>query len=83
MFSSFCLYGSNQFPMVFIVELGLPQLCFMSSNVSFTVMSIDAMDVSGENQIDVDHHLFKQRLTLSGQLVEDEPEKHEGQGSSL
>jgi len=43
-------------------------------------MSIDAMDVSGENQIDVDHNLFKQRLTLSGELVEDEPEKHEGNG---
>ena len=38
------------------------------------------MDVSGENQIDVDHNLFKQRLTLSGELVEDEPEKHEGNG---
>lgn len=43
-------------------------------------MSIDAMDVSGENQIDVDHNLFKQRLTLTGELVEDEPEKHEGEG---
>lgn len=43
-------------------------------------MSIDAMDVSGENQIDVDHNLFKQRLTLTGESVEDEPEKHEGEG---
>ena len=33
------------------------------------------MDVSGENQIDVDHDLFKQRLTLSGEKIEDEPEK--------
>jgi len=36
------------------------------------------MDVSGENQIDVDHNLFKQRLTLDGVAVPDEPEKHEG-----
>lgn len=41
-------------------------------------MSIDAMDVSGENQIDVDHHIYKQRLSLTGERVEDEPEKHEG-----
>ena len=33
------------------------------------------MDVSGENQIDVDHDLFKQRLSLSGERIEDEPEK--------
>ena len=33
------------------------------------------MDVSGENQIDVDHNLFKQRLTLQGEKIEDEPEK--------
>ena len=33
------------------------------------------MDVSGENQIDVDHNLFKQRLTLTGAWVPDEPEK--------
>ena len=39
------------------------------------VLSTDAMDVSGENQIDVDHNLFKQRLSLSGEKLEDEPEK--------
>jgi hypothetical protein len=33
------------------------------------------MDISGENQIDVDHNLYKQRLELNGELVEDEPEK--------
>lgn len=51
-------------------------------NVTFThlpcaFLSTDAMDVSGENQIDVDHDLFKQRLSLSGERIEDEPEKEE------
>ena len=32
------------------------------------VLSTDAMDVSGENQIDVDHNLFKQRLSLTYDL---------------
>lgn len=45
-------------------------------------LSIDAMDVSGENQIDVDHNLFKQRLKLTGERVEDEPQK-EGYSISL
>ena len=40
-----------------------------------SVLSTDAMDVSGENQIDVDHDLFKQRLSLTGEFIEDEPEK--------
>lgn len=40
-------------------------------------LSTDAMDVSGENQIDVDHNLFKQRLSLTGEFIADEPEKEE------
>lgn len=34
------------------------------------------MDVSGEQQLDVDHHLFKQRLDTGGRKITDtEPEK--------
>ncbi|KAJ8321787.1 hypothetical protein KUTeg_000258, partial [Tegillarca granosa] len=39
------------------------------------VDTIDAMDVSGEQQLDVDHHLFKQRLKKDGTKVEENPEK--------
>ncbi|KAL4218267.1 Endoplasmic reticulum-Golgi intermediate compartment protein 3 [Mactra antiquata] len=46
-------------------------------NMPCAFLSIDAMDVSGENQIDVDHHLFKQRLKLNGEFIEDEPEKQD------
>lgn len=38
-------------------------------------LSIDAMDVSGEQQIDLDHSMFKQRLSPEGENIEDNPEK--------
>ncbi|KAK3087487.1 hypothetical protein FSP39_006571 [Pinctada imbricata] len=40
-------------------------------------LSIDAMDTSGEQQLDVDHHLLKQRLDENGQRISDEPKKQE------
>lgn len=40
-------------------------------------LSIDAMDVSGEQQIDVDHHLWKQRIDLEGNKIDEAPEKEE------
>ncbi|XP_064597397.1 endoplasmic reticulum-Golgi intermediate compartment protein 3-like [Liolophura sinensis] len=42
-------------------------------------LSIDAMDVSGEQQIDVDHNLFKKRLDLDGNPIDDRLHK-EGLG---
>ncbi|KAH3710330.1 hypothetical protein DPMN_069807 [Dreissena polymorpha] len=50
------------------------------NNLPCAFLSIDAMDISGENQIDVEHNLYKQRLKLTGEKVEDEPEKHEELG---
>ena len=43
--------------------------------VSLSDVSVDAMDVSGEQQIDVDHNIFKQRLDSNGELVLATPEK--------
>ncbi|KPP62025.1 endoplasmic reticulum-Golgi intermediate compartment protein 3-like [Scleropages formosus] len=40
-------------------------------------LSIDAMDVAGEQQLDVEHNLFKQRLDKDSKPVTSEPEKHE------
>jgi len=33
------------------------------------------MDVSGEQHIDVEHNIFKQRLNASGELIPTAPEK--------
>lgn len=43
--------------------------------VYFVVLSIDAMDVSGEQQLDVEHNVYKQRLNLTGAVIADSPEK--------
>ena len=34
------------------------------------------MDVAGEQQIDVDHNIFKQRLDKEGVNIPEVPEKH-------
>ena len=38
-------------------------------------LSIDAMDVSGEHQLDVLHSIYKQRLSPEGQPINEIPEE--------
>ena len=38
-------------------------------------LSVDVMDVSGESQLDVEHNLFKQRLTPDGRPITAETER--------
>ena len=42
---------------------------------TYTDLSIDAMDVSGEHQLDVLHSIYKQRLTPEGQAINEQPEE--------
>ena len=40
------------------------------------------MDVSGEHQLDILHSVFKQRLSLDGSPIEEEPEQYQmGEGA--
>lgn len=38
---------------------------------SCLVITIDAMDVTGEQQIDVEHTILKRRLDLTGEVIEE------------
>ncbi|KAF6041557.1 ERGIC3 [Bugula neritina] len=45
--------------------------------IGCSLLSMDAMDVSGESQIDVISNIFKQRLHLDGTPIDAEEEKHD------
>ncbi|CAH1773942.1 unnamed protein product [Owenia fusiformis] len=49
--------------------------------IACAYLSIDAMDVSGESQIDVDHNVFKQRLDLEGNKIDIEKKEDLGDKS--
>ncbi|CAG2159368.1 unnamed protein product [Oppiella nova] len=49
-------------------------------HISCQFLAIDAIDVSGEQHINIDHNVFKRRLTLKGEPI-DAPEKDNTIGS--
>ena len=42
--------------------------------ISFSVLSLDAMDTTGEQHLHIEHNVFKRRLDLDGNPIE-EPKK--------
>jgi len=51
-------------------------------NIGCAYVSIDAMDSSGESQVNVEHNIYKRKLDLEGRPVED-PEKEDKLGSVI
>lgn len=46
------------------------------SRISCDFLGIDAMDVSGEQHIDIEHNIYKRRLNLDGKPIEDAQKDH-------
>jgi len=49
-------------------------------NLPCSYLSVDAMDISGEHQLDVDHNIFKKRISPNGRPVEEKPTKEQKLG---
>jgi len=51
-------------------------------NLPCAYLSVDAMDISGEHQLDVDHNIFKKRLGSDGKPISAGPTRHEALGDN-
>jgi len=49
-------------------------------NLPCGYLSVDAMDISGEHQLDVDHNIFKKRIDKNGNPINDKPVRQETLG---
>jgi len=52
----------------------------MFHNLPCSYLSVDAMDISGDHQLDVDHNIFKKRLSSNGQPLAAGPVRQEQLG---
>ena len=60
-----------------IVDTTLGQSLKININITFHALTcneahLDAMDVAGDNQLNIEHQMVKQRLTPTGQIIGDE-----------
>ncbi|KAK2166251.1 hypothetical protein LSH36_40g05030 [Paralvinella palmiformis] len=86
MFILFCMelnyYLTTEIQPELFVDTSKGQKLKINIDVTFpkvgcSFLGLDAMDVSGEQQLDIDHNIFKQRLDASGELVTEPPVKEE------
>ena len=52
------------------------------SRISCDFLGLDAMDVSGEQHIDIEHNVFKRKLDLDGKPIDD-PQKQAAIGTGV
>lgn len=50
---------------------------FLMPNISCEYLAVDAMDSSGEQHLQIDHHIYKRRIDLNGQPVEEKPQRED------
>jgi predicted small secreted protein len=73
-------YLTNDIQQELFVDTSRGQKLKINIDITFhkvgcTYLSVDAMDVSGEQHIDVEHNVYKQRLNASGEVIPLAPEK--------
>jgi len=67
-------YLTPQFREHMVVDVGLGQQLRINVNVTFHALTcnevhLDAMDVAGDNQLNVEHEMVKQRISKEGKLI--------------
>ncbi|ESO12742.1 hypothetical protein HELRODRAFT_105492 [Helobdella robusta] len=78
--SEFIFFMTNEIQPELFVDVSKGQKLKINLNITFhhigcSFLTIDAMDVSGEQQIDVDHNIYKLRIDNKGFFIDDSPQK--------
>mmetsp|Transcript_57518 Transcript_57518/g.135342 ORF Transcript_57518/g.135342 Transcript_57518/m.135342 type:complete len:416 (-) Transcript_57518:75-1322(-) len=82
MFSEFSMYLQHETFHELLVDTSRGEMLQINLNVTFprmpcSVISLDTMDISGEQQLDVAHSIFKQRIDAEGNPVGEKQKEEE------
>jgi len=85
--SEFMYYLSTDVSPALFVDTSRGEKLRINMDVTFHnlpcgFLSVDAMDISGEHQLDIDHNIFKKRLGPDGKALPQSPTKHDELGDS-
>ncbi len=85
-FSEFAFYLSTEIVPELTVDTSRGEqlqinVDFVFPRLPCAYMSLDAMDVAGQQQLDIEHNLYKRRLTPDGQAVDAPVEKESALGT--